>query len=135
MPTVEELYLILLLSWIRRLTVSTLQRPSTIKILNVRFHPSGIVLKNLFNLAMSKVEQPDDAILAVLVSDDDAESTWIQPRLKKARHERGSRMIVDSLHLATLMAAYHKYVNEYFNWRKRAKKQTIPSKVWALMCE
>jgi hypothetical protein len=135
MPTVEELYLILLLSWIRRLTVSALQRPSAIKILNVRFHPSGIVLKTLCNLAMSEVEQPDDAILAVLVSDDDAESTWIQPRLKKARHERGSRMIVDSLHLATLMAAYHKYFNEYFNGRKRAKKQIIPSKVWALMCE
>jgi hypothetical protein len=57
---------------------------------------------------MSEVEQPDDAILAFPVSYDDAESTWIQPRLKKARHERGSRMIDDSLHLATLMAAYHK---------------------------
>jgi hypothetical protein len=84
---------------------------------------------------MSEVEQPDDAILAVPVSADDADSGWMQPRLKKARHERGSRMIVDSLHLATLMAAYHKYFNEYCNGRKRATKQIIPSKVWALMYE
>jgi hypothetical protein len=84
---------------------------------------------------MSEVEQLDDAILAVPVSDDDAESTWMQPRLKKARHERGSRMIVDSLHHATLTAAYHKYLYKYCNGRKRATKQIIPSKVWALMYE
>jgi hypothetical protein len=82
---------------------------------------------------MSEVVQPDDAILAVPVSDDDAESTSIQTCLKKARHERGSRMIVDSLHLATLMAAYHKLFNEFCNRRKRATKQMVLSKFWALM--
>jgi hypothetical protein len=112
-----------------------MSRPFTIKILTLRFHPSDIVLKNVFSHAMSEVEQLDDAILAVSVSDDDAESTWMQPRLKKARHERGSRMIVDSLHHATLTAAYHKYLYEYCNERKRATKQIIPSKVWALMYE
>jgi hypothetical protein len=129
MPTVEELYLILSLSWIRQLTVSALQRPSTITILNVCFQPSDIVLKTLCSVGMREVEQPYDAILAVSTSDDDAESTWIQPRLKKARHERGFRMTVDSLHLATLIAAYHKYFNEYCNGRKRATKQIIHSKV------
>jgi hypothetical protein len=54
---------------------------------------------------MSEGELSDDKILAVTLSDDDAESTWIQPRLKNARHELGSRMIIDSLHLATLMDA------------------------------
>jgi hypothetical protein len=82
---------------------------------------------------MSEGEQPDDEILAVPVSDDEVESTCIQPRPKKARHERGSRMIVDSLHLATLMAAYHKYFSEYSNGRKQATKQIIPSKVSGLM--
>jgi hypothetical protein len=40
-------------------------------------------------------------------------------------------MIVDSLNLAALMAAYDKNFKEYCNWRKRATKQIIPSMVWA----
>jgi hypothetical protein len=84
---------------------------------------------------MSEGEQPDDEILAVPVSDDEVESTCIQTRPKKARHERGSRMIVDYLHLATLMAAYHKYFSDYSNGRKHATKQIIPSKVWGIVYE
>jgi hypothetical protein len=85
---------------------------------------------------MSEVEQPDHAILAVPVSGDDVECTWIQPRLKKARHERVSRMIVDSLHLATHdHGCLSQVFKEYCNGRKQATKQIILSKVWALMYE
>jgi hypothetical protein len=84
---------------------------------------------------MSEGEQPNDEILAVPVSDDEDESTCIQPRLKKACHERGSRMIVDSLHLATLMTACHKYFSVCSHGRKHATKQKLPSKVWGLMYE
>jgi hypothetical protein len=44
-------------------------------------------------------------------------------------------VIVDSLHLSTLIAAYHKYFSEYSNGRKHATKHVIPAKVWVLVYE
>jgi 16S rRNA U516 pseudouridylate synthase RsuA-like enzyme len=81
----------------------------------------------MFSRAMSRKEQPNEGIISFTVSNDEDEGTFVQPRLKKSRHERGSRMIVDSLHRATLMAAYHKYLSEYSNGRKHAIKQMIPA--------
>jgi hypothetical protein len=52
------------------------------------------------------------------------------PPRKKARSDGVSRAVVDSIHLATLMASYHHHFGEYSNGRKHATKQIIPSKVW-----
>jgi hypothetical protein len=52
------------------------------------------------------------------------------PPRKKVRLDGVSRAMVDSIHLATLMASYHHHFGEYSNGRKHATKQIIPSKVW-----
>jgi hypothetical protein len=69
------------------------------------------------------MSEEDDGLLL------DDPSAKLPPR-KKIRSESVPRSVVDSLHLATLMAYYHHDFGEYSNDRKHAAKQVIPSKVW-----
>jgi hypothetical protein len=61
---------------------------------------------------------------------DDLSEEAASPPRKKVRSDGVSRAVVNSIHLATLMASYHHHFGEYSNGRKHATKQIIPSKVW-----